>query len=202
MTDAIHKAATRALTAPFRGTQPLPQSRESERPRGTQLTGDKVLGLSGSRQLEAFAREADPLEDVKAQAEQLLRMMSPLDRMQAAAMLNPLSQGPAEGETLAQFRAKLTSMLSKFKDLVDKGQDEQRVIRASVDMQWLIFYKSLERYLENLTAMAKVEASVLERRQSEGRSQAKFTERLLTAAAALAPEHRFSLLSAQLSAKN
>lgn len=178
MTDAIHQAAARALNPPFRGTQPLPQPRETERPRGTQLA------------------------DVKAQADQLMRMMSPLDRMQAAAMLNPLSQGPEEGETLAQFRAKLTSLLSKFKDRVDKGQEEQRVIRASEDMQWLIFYQSLERYLENLTAMAKIEASVLERRQSEGKSQAKFTERLLSAAAALVPEHRFTLLAAHLSQKN
>lgn len=199
MTEAIGKTPIRSHSAPLRGTQPLVKAEAPLETGGLQLSGDRAQGVSGSRHMQAFARQQDPLEAMRFEARQLIGGMNLVDQVMAERMLKTLEREPAAGETFSEFRDKLKSVLAKFKELVDKGQQEQRVIRAAVDMQWQIFYQSLERYLSNLEAMAKIEASVLAQKQSEARSQSKFTERLLSAAAALAPEHRFSLLSAQLS---
>lgn len=142
--------------------------------------------LRGTRPLEAVSAPAEPLA-TKGDGDQL-RSFSGQERLEAMR----------------------DALESKVRDILESKEDEklqakrqeQRFVRHSLDVQWRIFYESLERYLTNLAAMAKQEADVLDRRLKETRSQAKYSERLLTAAAAQAPEHRFTLLSAQLSQKS
>ena len=141
-----------------------------------------------------------------------LRGTRPLETASAPAV--PLAkQGDGDQQRGLSGKERLEAMRdaleSKVRDVLESKEDEklqdkrmqQRFVRHSLDVQWRIFFESLERYLTNLAAMAKQEANVLDRRLQEGRSQAKYSERLLTAAAAQAPEHRVTLLSTQLSQK-
>lgn len=201
MSESIGKSPSRPLTPPLKGTQPLKQgAAQPTAPQKSLLERmallDQMSGLSGTGKLEAFA--SDPLSELRAQAQQLMVGLDPSLRAQGERILEMLSK--PEG-TLEEFRSHLSQMLAKFKQLVESKRDEQRAIRAEADIQWQIFYQSLERYLTNLKTLETIEANVLDRNLKEQKSLAKYAERLLTAAVAQAPEHRFSLLSATLGQK-
>jgi hypothetical protein len=203
MLESIGKLASRALTAPFKGTPPAAEAPAvPPTPTKPAVATDRAHGLAGREQLAAFAQPVDPRAEFREQAQAMLAGMDVLTRVEAERMLAAMTRDLNPGESLGEFRAQLKTMLNKFKQFVDGKQEEQRHVRAEVDAQWLLFYQSLERYLNRLATLAKVEADVLDRRQKESKSEAVYSERLLVAAAATqAPEQQVTLLSAQLSRK-
>lgn len=201
MTESIGKAPSHPLTLPLRGatpprgTQPLTQG--APRPSTPQQPlSDQVSGLSGVGKLAVFA--SDPLGDLRAQAQLLMEGLHPSLRAQGEQLMETLAN--PEG-SLEAFRSRVTQMLNEFRKLVESKQAEQRAIQSDADIMWQIFFQSLERYLTNLKTLETIEANVLDRNLKEQRSVAKYAERLLSAAATQAPEHRFSLLSATLGQK-
>lgn len=218
MTESVGRPSLPSRTGNLRGTQPLQNpaaaqdaSRLANRsPRGSEIEAqiqalrDQTAVLNGSARVAAYAQRTEAIADLKFQAEMLMIQMDPIDRIVAQNMLDSmmgqLENGPVN-ETLDQFRDRLKGMLAKFQEMVEAKQQTQRAVRADLDAQWRIFYESLERYLNNLKNMEKLETSFQDQRDRETKSQAKFTERLLSAAAALAPEQRFSLLTARLTQK-
>lgn len=217
MTDAIRHHASRPAQPTGRGTQPLTSS-EVNAPTpaplvGSQeeaalLIGDQAPDLKGASRLETFAQaliETQPsleewIASLRTQAEDLLASLPIPDRWQAKALMGPLFK--EGGETLAGFRDRLKQMLNKLLEFISDKKDAQRQIEYQRNIEWEIFFESLERYIENLQTLQKVESFVLEQRLEEERSVSRKVDRELTSATALPPEQRMTLLSAQLSKKD
>ena len=205
MIEATGKTPTRSLTAPLRGTQPLASAPEKSGRPTQAARRDALEGLSGTLALEAFAARQDARQIVKTAAYGLMnnRHLAADERKAIADLLDKMDQGQdltqELADTLDYMRDKVSWRQSMESRRAMQKLKEERDIQAAADANWRLFYESLERYLKNLQAMAKVEASVSENKLNTSRSESKFAERLLTAAAAMLPEQTLTLLSAKLS---
>lgn len=207
MSDAIGKPSGRPLTGPLRmnqaGAQPeatQPDATRRTLPNGMQV--DRKEGLGGLALMQNYVVLPDPILELKREAGTLLVGLTPLHQGEANRMLNTiLDQAPKAGESLEAFRSRLKSMMEKFQQFVESKKAETEVRTMSVDTSWYIFYQSLERYLNNLQDLTKIEGQVLDRKLQDQRSTSKQAERQIDASAAQAPEQRLSLLSAKLSQK-
>lgn len=204
MTDAIGKAPTRPLTAPLRGTAQLSAPQTPAASTAIQQAARDVrmaAASAGASALAAFAQPADSPEAWRDALNRQIQVLNPSDKQVAVSIMKMVDNGMDPKEAFALLRDKLN--WKSFMDAQRSAQKykEEQAILAAADATWRLFYESLERYLTNLQSMAKVEGSVSERKLNDARSETKFTDRLLTAAATLLPELRVSLLSAKLSQK-
>ena len=209
MIEALGKAQTRTLTAPLRGTQALDSSTLSATPRVSEALRDQNALVSGTGRLQALADEENPAHVLKMAIYGLMQNpnLTFPERKVLSEMLAKVEQGLQTGDG-ASLRESLEFLRDKlnWRQYMDAQRQAQRLkeeqaIQQSADITWMLFYKSLQTYLDNLQAMAKVEASVTEHKLNEARSESKFADRLLAAAATLLPGQGLTLLSAMLNQK-
>ena len=209
MIEALGKAPTRTLTAPLRGTQALDSATFSATPRVSEALRDQSALVSGKGRLQALADEESPAQVLKMAIYGLMQSPSLTmpERKVLSQMLAKVEQGLQAGDG-ASLRESLEFLRDKlnWRQYMDAQRQAQRLkeeqaIQHAADVTWMLFYKSLQTYLDNLQAMAKVEASVTDRKLNEARSESKFADRLLTAAATLLPGQGLTLLSAMLNQK-
>lgn len=212
MSESIQKAPSRPLGAINRGTQPLQAgdlaagsatSPEATPSAGPSQVGDRSALAFGASRLGAFAQAfsepslEEAIDRLRDQAKDLLDTLPPYERQQAEFLLGPLLKGG--GETLSAFRDRLKQMLNKLAQFIQEKKDAQRHIEFQQSFEWRMFFESLERYIENLQTLAKVEQTIQTQRLLEDQSVARKVDRDMAAQAALPPEQRMSLLSARLS---
>jgi hypothetical protein len=201
MTHAIQSAASPQPSRPLRGTQPLPLPTEAVALPLASHAQDQSQGLTGSQRLlaAAHAPSAPSRDELLRELEGLLETMPPHERQAIRQLFERTIQDLPQ--SLADFRDELQSRMKKFLEFVESRKAEHTFTRAAVEQSWLLFYQSLDRYLEYLKILQKVEETIVEQRQMETRSLGKLAERLLASSATQAPEHRVSLLSAKLGSK-
>lgn len=212
MIDEKLLTTTRTQTAPLRGTLPLNATPAEAVATSTALSatstplGDQMLALDAKARLEAFAtQQADANLRIAIHNLTMSMYISPMDRKMLNELLSKLDQGLDVREELKDalnyVRDKVQHAEAMAERKLAEQQRQARINQEIYDSNWRIFYESLERYLANLQAMEELEKFVSDRRLNEARSESKFVDRLLTAAAALLPGQSLSLLTAKLSQK-
>lgn len=209
MIEALGKPPTRTLTAPLRGTQALDSATLSATQRASGVVRDQSALVTGTGRLQAVADDQNPAHVLKVAIYGLMQNpnLTFPERKVLSEMLAKVEQGLQTGDG-ASLRESLEFLRDKlnWRQYMDAQRQAQRLkeeqaIQQAADVTWMLFYKSLQTYLDNLQAMAKVEASVTEHKLNEARSESKFADRLLTAAATLLPGQGLTLLSAMLNQK-